>query len=433
MKIFKFSIVLIVGLFLVGCSEDLPIQNDNQPKEKVGSDTYIPLEEALQYADELFSTLSGNTRASSRTVASVECIKSPNTRSSQGGDTIYYIVNYQNEKGFAVLSANKNLGYVYAIGEEGHLSLEDTVENKGVAKFFRKLNEYSYTPTPNPIDSTYIRFPYDSINPANFPAEEMMSPLLPKNLQRWPGTSGGEMSKRHKSVETAIGMIMAYFEKPNIWESFKNPSVSTNLDYSLIKSYNLWGKSVKETDAGFKEIDKFLSLVKDSFFDVDLFYDYDNNCEYEFIFFHPCLKQLGDHFGYDIFQYYSEPGNINHEHQEPMTAGSELWRRSLKEGYLILSGNITDNYTSCAELYLWVVDGYITFEKNRNTFLNKYDSDTLFHCVWAKGGACNGYYTFQSDGEDFIDTPISLDTSLPGNVPSDFTFVSYYGFRPNNK
>lgn len=434
MKFFKFLNVLVICILFGACSEDLSIQDKFQPDEKVENSKFIPIEEALLHADELFSKIGDNTRSSMRNVISVECVKSLQTRSEADNDTLYYIVNYQNEEGFAVLSANRDLGYVYAISDEGHLSFEDTVTNKGVAQFFNRLNTYisNPTPTPNPNDSLLKPSPIDStlINPAKFPVEELMSPLLPKNLQRWPGKPGSEMSNRHQSVEAAVGMILAYFEKPVIWESFMDHTVTASLDYKLIKSYNLWANSVKVTDKGFKEIDKFLTLVKESFFEIDRRYDYEKDCEYELLWFPNCAKQFGDHFGYHVKQLYSEPGSLGHEHQEPMSVDSKEWKDALKDGNLILIGNFIENFGNEKPLHLWVADGYVTFKKNRNTYLNKYGADTLFHCVWAMGGACNGYYAFQSDGTEFIHTPISLDTSLPGTVPSDIPYIYYYGFKP---
>lgn len=110
--------LLLPALLIVGCTQDnleMPVQ---QLPEKLPAK--ISLTEALAHADRLFTRIEGGTR-SLRSVKSVEYVGGGEaTRGEEGKDPQYYLVNYENEGGFAVLSANRHLGTVLAIGEEGY-------------------------------------------------------------------------------------------------------------------------------------------------------------------------------------------------------------------------------------------------------------------------------------------------------------------------
>lgn len=102
-------------LAVVSCTQsrfETPIQSGTSETA-----VYRSLEEGLEIADILFSNMDGETRSVARTVKSVETINQA-TRSSSPEST-FYIVNYDNNEGFALLSADKRLEAVFAIAEEG--------------------------------------------------------------------------------------------------------------------------------------------------------------------------------------------------------------------------------------------------------------------------------------------------------------------------
>lgn len=76
--------------------------------------------------------------AEDRTIGSIQSVVNNDaclTKSSQGltDSPILYLVNYADNKGFALLGADERLPYVYAISNEGHLELSDTLANPGLA------------------------------------------------------------------------------------------------------------------------------------------------------------------------------------------------------------------------------------------------------------------------------------------------------------
>lgn len=127
-------------LLLCGCTqENLPLENNND--ERISSNpNRITLKEALRTSDKLFRTLEGKTRSAGRVVESVSYLADEKTRGSvESVDTMFYIVNYANNQGFAVLSADRRLDPVYAISGSGSLNESDTIGNPALSVFFRQM------------------------------------------------------------------------------------------------------------------------------------------------------------------------------------------------------------------------------------------------------------------------------------------------------
>ena len=110
-----------------------------------------------------------------------------------GGDTLYYVINYNDEAGFAVMSANRNYGPVFAIGEEGNLEMNDTIDNVILAKFFQRLNGLGEIPTTRAgiTIGGGITIPDTAYNALEI--KEIMFPKVPKSVSVWLGDRGNPM------------------------------------------------------------------------------------------------------------------------------------------------------------------------------------------------------------------------------------------------
>lgn len=117
MKQLKLLSACLVFVLLTACiQEDVLLQDkDSSAVEK--SSTRVSLAEALKRADRMFERISEpDTRSAARVVKSVQFIGGSGTR-SDGDNPLYYVVNYENEGGFAVLGADTRLDGVYAISD----------------------------------------------------------------------------------------------------------------------------------------------------------------------------------------------------------------------------------------------------------------------------------------------------------------------------
>src|SRR5574344_2101458 len=127
----KKTLLLILSLsLLVSCSKSTTSIDTSSAR----CNEVIPLSEAMANLNSVISSVYGNepTKAADM-IASVECLGSSNVFSgtkSQDGvfipDTLMYLVNFSNDNGFAVLSANRMLGdKVFCVTDEGGISAED--------------------------------------------------------------------------------------------------------------------------------------------------------------------------------------------------------------------------------------------------------------------------------------------------------------------
>lgn len=150
--VFDLLLFSIITCTFVACNNE---DNDNvfytEKADEIKSN-YVSLSEALNIADEYYAkldTTASPTRASyPRTVKSISYVStlpSDKTRSANSAEekinTTLYLVNYDGDKGFALLSSDRRLPAVYAISDEGSMEMSDTIDNKGLAIFMGAVKE----------------------------------------------------------------------------------------------------------------------------------------------------------------------------------------------------------------------------------------------------------------------------------------------------
>ena len=137
---------------------------------------YVSFDEALAQAEKALAGTT-TTRASvvKRKVANHhEFVASRSTRAT--GDDVevrFHVINFEDNEGFALVSADSRTTPVYAYSETGNLDIEDATENTGFGDFMDAATEYYIAETewtgPNdqllPINPTtpIIPIPMDSI------------------------------------------------------------------------------------------------------------------------------------------------------------------------------------------------------------------------------------------------------------------------------
>ncbi|WP_147637795.1 C10 family peptidase [Alistipes sp.] len=136
MKQLRLFLLLAAGLFLASCSEPQPDEFPNpDPPPTVGRHA-VPIDQALEELDDLLGVIDGQgTRAGGvRTVAQVQTLHAqalPLTRSaSEPGEqpeNLLYVVNFEDDAGYAVLGADDRLPAVLAVTDEGSLTTEELV------------------------------------------------------------------------------------------------------------------------------------------------------------------------------------------------------------------------------------------------------------------------------------------------------------------
>ena len=392
------------ALFLVACTSEEPLTpKEISPLESRGNHVTVP--QALQRAEKMLESLDksqGLTRSGhkNRIVLDIECIRSSaKTRSSDGSmpDTLYYVINYANGDGFAIVSADNRTVPIYAVSAEGNCNIEDTVFNKGLADFFRCM-EYDILCTARGTDI----FPVDTIiyNPPTdvvIPIVEKVDPWFSFSVSTW---HQGDPLNRYClnknghvcSVGCAaigVGQIMSFYRHPlgyhnhlYYWDEMTSSHSSESLAHFL-------------SDLGNAE-------------NLDMDYGSD--------------ESSASPYNIDRTFY-----NMGYEHVgNGITFSTKDAVAALKVNPIVMVGYGFKGSRFIG--HIWTIDGYITYLDQ----VKFDDSVPMFHCVWGWGGSGNGYYYFRK-GFDLGD-PEEVDFPYGEDPKPKFTsgFEFWTGFKIRN-
>lgn len=146
-------LALLNCLILASCSDDklaeLSQINDNNSCQE----NFIPLDEAIKTAEVEFSKIYETRSSNSLRVANYEYLY-PKTKSEDSEELYgFYVVNFDDNSGFALLSADRRREELYGISNEGSLHLSDTLFNVGLKCYLNTIRNDSiiFRPfNPNP-------------------------------------------------------------------------------------------------------------------------------------------------------------------------------------------------------------------------------------------------------------------------------------------
>ncbi|MBD5289324.1 MAG: hypothetical protein HDS26_01400 [Bacteroides sp.] len=124
----SFLTLELLSLFGACSNEDIP----DAPRLDDSIQVTNPgLDRALQIVEEMMKELDGGATRSSRRIATIEQVNQLTRSDVQ--DPNWFLVNYDDEAGFALVNDAKIYCPVYGIANTGSLSMTDTTENKGLA------------------------------------------------------------------------------------------------------------------------------------------------------------------------------------------------------------------------------------------------------------------------------------------------------------
>ncbi len=236
-------------LALIACENEV-FETDVvlQPQAVVADSFYVSYETALQYAarvlDEGDST--AVTRASVRSVADhYEYVANKATRSAGEAEVRFHVINYEDNQGYALVSADSRTTPVYAYSTTGNINIDDAVENTGFGDFMDAATDYyiaeletaetpasTITPVlPTPVD-TIFELPIEVIDGViYFVKSEEYSETNPKGIlietewkQNWPynyycGERNNSSSYGYRNPAgcgpIAASQVMSYYMYPS--------------------------------------------------------------------------------------------------------------------------------------------------------------------------------------------------------------------------
>lgn len=437
----KKLLFMIAGAAMLsaGCNDfNEPMTPENKAMPTVLSATRSP-EEAQICAAEAFSTFYGISR-SLTPLKNVKCFTKTSDSRAGDTDTLFYVVNTDENMGYAVIAANRNSEPVLAVTERGNIESLDDIDNPGAIMFFDALIEtasFELNPNIRPIDSTTIIQPNPwwsggDVNPyPNTPQykedvqinnyyEEPRTPFewgqrMPEGLNCPNGLSG--------CVNTACALVASYFEEPKRVSQTIFPAELAMVDWALAKQHKSSWFSLHYDECG-KDTDapSHLELAK-----ACRAFGIANNSSYKTDATSATLKAAHNTFK-----------NASMLNVSNIIDGMPNAYNDLGEGIIFVAGIDTEKNVGHA----FVVDGYhhqtvITrtlkrdpgeafwYEINRRTNYYNYN-----HINWGWSGKDNGYFRhdiFNNNNANEYDSELMMGDEY------DFSHnISYFIIEKNN-
>lgn len=428
MKNLIYSIIALIAapVLLISCSMDTPYDNiNNSPTvlESQASGYHISLETALNNLQSFVSSVETKSPSTDKKISEVIMIKNHGSSISRTSEaendtasTLLYVVNYEDDQGYAVLSADTRLpADVYAFTEKGHAEEEDFYPSENNDVEFNPLgliyasakghNQFVDTIDKDPfrdIDTVIDVFPQPDHPDGEWVIEKwgpwQDSEIVSARLK----TTWGQDSPYNKKIgrsagcsNTALAQIIAYNEFPATVENMTMPYKRLKLSSSIASK-----SSLADTVAHlFKAIydncdptpiqDNTLIWPKDikaymcklGYSDVSL---YKNNNKFDETRVYNCLKK-----GYPVF--ISAKANGFHAHSWVIDEYRVRYRKGEKVGEK--TGHIYDTIS---------------------------ESKKYLHCNWGWDGYNNGYFY---SGIFNSNNPISLTSR---SSESDGIYDTYF-------
>lgn len=424
-------VVIFVACLAISCvTENTLPQN---LKMHVEADSTIPVEQAIESLNGFLIRHNQETKAMGIGVSDVVVVSSQNITRSNGEslpaiDSLLYLVNFENDSGYAILSADERIGApIIAVTETGSIDAQAFNLNNRDLGTGTSTDDFSLgLPIGNPdpsdtsiggsqiVNDMIVEFVNgrvgdgynyvgddDDTPPASTVNSYLVDPMLttiwgqrsPYNL-KCPFENGVQCPAG--CVAIALGQVIAHFEadrtdvsKEYDWQVIK--SVGKMEDWQAIKN-GVKSYSNAQTD----EVSTFIRDIGDM-----CCMDYDDGSSTSLPWkIDNCLQNFGFKES-DLYWFYDSESIIE-----------SLW----DSNPVIISGARTD----CTGGHTWVIDGY------DYTINTDDDNNILFHCNWGWGGMCNGFY-FSKVFNPSADAEI-YDSNYGDYADSDDLINSYYGW-----
>lgn len=259
-----YSIIALLIVLCSACTNGDPFLEETGDGLKTKSNPMLRTEtDAIDIALANLSVFDNDStpvsRTISRTIKNVSVIgaNGAKSRNGLGLDTLLYVVNFDNDNGFAVIPAPKQATSILAMAEYGNYDVEEGSECPGLEQYMLLAKEYALESFSSALTDEVAKSrsyeidttrPYDP-DPNKHPwetKEEETSTIhyyIPPRVQLMWGQSGTAYSKYAKNSycgcgPLAIGLAMTYFEYPDILKiTFDNRNYSLQLDWNRIKSH----------------------------------------------------------------------------------------------------------------------------------------------------------------------------------------------------
>lgn len=301
---------------------------------------------------------------------------------SNSQDTLIYVVNFENDNGYALVSANRSTEGLIAITESGHLNPNDSIENEALSYYIRLATQYVAS-SHGPIDIE----PDGQLCDTIFSINESAMALTPTWSQEYPFNSYCP-NRVVGCGPLALAEILAYYNIPDTLElDFSTNFVTPiTMDWPYLKQHTVYRNSSSNNYCSCPI--SFLAHRKLAAF----VYQVGLECNAEY---YPAtetsaaatatcsfdVRNAGIAFGLHVCAY------------RPFSTASFI--QPLRDGHLLLVGGETADGVNS---HFWVVDGY----RNMSMIITRYTisgpeqtvlaASDYNHINWGWNGKDNGFF-----------------------------------------
>lgn len=400
-----FAVVAVLLVAIASCSKEdgVGIPEPATPQEV----SYrVSVKDALRSANNILSAGDRATRSVERKVKSTELyIAKPATRSNDGVEVSFYLINYEDNAGYALVSTDKRATPVYMFADEGNITTAAFEEVTPLAIFMDEAIanyeiEVASSGTDGPID---IGLPpgidgrIGILNGVEYYLQENTTYLTkgPYTATRWHQGYPYNIYCDNNLVgclPLAMGQIMAYYRHPN---SLNNRVLNWD-NMSQLEFYNI-------NDSGAEDVAYFLRQIGE-IGDADYrFANPDENEDGGTYMSMANIEPTYNTFGYLCGDYQTfdvDMAIAQLDQQKPFIA----------YGVRIVEGESGEDYKEVA--HAWIIHGY-RIEHHVLRYLYKtppyleyttreYSTIYLRHNVGWQSTNSNLYYDYYTLTTDFI-------------------------------
>lgn len=421
---FKSIVAIFATSTLFACTQDvmdsLPTQTESNAEPMKELSKHRTYEEALAVAQEAIGMLgeSSVTRSGKpRTVSTDDVqyiVNTSSTRSEGYLDTLMYVFNYEDNAGFAVVSANRATEDLIAVTEQGYYVAGEETGNGGFDLYMDMAEEYvmrAFEPIP-PIggggddDDGKIQLAQTKTEQTRT-VINWRTPLIDVKWGQKDPYNIYCLNASNDTIDagclvTAVAQVLSYYKYPSsIKLDFDDYNTTLSLDWNAINthvksdcsstctaSHDVIGKVFRQIgeELGIKykegKSGNDGSKIRETF--STLGYKTDSKQEYNF---NKIAESLSSHRPVFITAY---PKSSNKGH---------AW---LIDGFKTVRTTTTD-YIKYINSFVWEVIGEYSFITDYN------------HFNWGWNGYCNGYFSSgvfnQSQGYQYDESYIASDVS----------------------
>lgn len=367
--------LLFLPLLLLGACGADPIIDDwaeGQESDKVDVTHFVSMGDAMEKAKGYRAGMS-KTRGEDFNASSFTTYGAMPTRGGENCDTTslwgYYVFNFSNDEGFAIVSADDRNQELYAISDEGRFEMADTVDNVGLRDYLHALPVSvsdlgeTWTPPTTPV----IILPSPNPDPIDPPCGVEVAPLLEYNVRNW-------------GQREPFNALCINANNPSVRDLVGCAALST----AMIMSHFEWPKSYLEKNLDWRD-------MKDNHSNNTLAW---------------LLRRLGDsenlHISYSptfsgafAYTFPRTFYNLGYERPEFVSFSLATALSTLRHGAPMLIIGVD----KAAGGHAWCLDGIYWTQRIIPDLAvpQRTTKDYYIHCVWGWYATSNGYYSFNDN------------------------------------